>query len=264
MSFDIEPDGDIHGECAEEIQRLQSEVAELRKERDDLIMALKKSDDEYLTLRKECDDLKRALSSMSIYAVELEQRLAGQVPSHAAVGDEARPHEIATESFLAGVMWSIENPGSKIGDWISEAAKHAKSVIVYQTAPTSAGVPDERGSQYLTDDELADPEYMRAYVDELHSIIRSIAKNRPASEATTTQLAADGGATFERFATDIDALEHWTLRLSYNDSYVGEPEGEFKRRIRSLSKLLDQIRSERVTRPTSEATTQLAADGGGE
>ena len=58
--------------------------------------------------------------------------------------------------------------------------------------PTSAGVPGERGSHYLTADELADPEYMRAYIDELHSIIKDLAKQRPTSKATT-QRAADGG-----------------------------------------------------------------------
>ena len=128
-------------------------VERLRKERDDLIAAIKKSDDEYLTLRKECDDLKRALSSMSIYAVELEQRLAGQVP-------------------------------------------------------------DERGSQYLTADELADPEYMRAYIDEMHSIIKDIAKHCPTSEATTTQPAADARKTADPQGflkcTHPDCGRYWT------------------------------------------------------
>ena len=198
-------------------QHLQSEVAELRKERDDLIAALKKSDDEYL---------------------ELEQRLARQVPSPAAVGDVTEDHLCSdtakrlrrvcgllglanaipeTDKELGGVVFSvlgmiaraIEKPAAAVPErnvldeiefdvaqgkyTAAQLYTKMRWLITRSPAPTSAGVPDERGSQYLTDDELADPEYMRAYVDELHSIIKDIAKHRPASEATTTQPAADGG-----------------------------------------------------------------------
>jgi len=83
----------------------------------------------------------------------------------------------------------------------------------------------------------------------------------PETKLQSEPAEARGVPEAERLAADIDALYRWTGCLSYNDSYVGEPEGEFKRRIRSLSKMLDQVRAERSAAP-APAAEQEGKDNG--
>ena len=68
---------------------LINEIATLREEIVDHARAYELLFKENSTLRKERDELlQENRMLLEAYAVELEQRLAGQVPPHAAVGDE--------------------------------------------------------------------------------------------------------------------------------------------------------------------------------
>jgi hypothetical protein len=64
MSFDEQPDGDQHGECAEEIKRLERELAAMTAEKQRLQNLLKKSErtelrEENSALNAECAELRK-------------------------------------------------------------------------------------------------------------------------------------------------------------------------------------------------------------
>lgn len=49
--------------------------------------------------------------------------------------------------------------------------------------------------------------------------------------------------SFEAVARLNNEMYHWTSRLSYNGSYVGEPEGLLKRNIREIERIMDACRA---------------------
>jgi chromosome segregation ATPase len=59
MSFDIEPDGDPHGECALEIKRLENELSKLKEENERLRESVKIHEGCYADLQDACDEANR-------------------------------------------------------------------------------------------------------------------------------------------------------------------------------------------------------------
>ena len=57
MSFDEQPDGDIHGECAEEIHRLQAQVEKLTKERDEYKSGFEAAASKYRNLKLQMQEI---------------------------------------------------------------------------------------------------------------------------------------------------------------------------------------------------------------
>ena len=223
---------DICEQLSCERSSLQSEVAELRKERDDLIAAIKKSDDEYL---------------------KLEQRLAGQVPSPAAVeplysepkiygSDEATycVAQTATIERMEEIIltYCAENPGCGLGEIIADLRL---MLITEHSKPAAVGGAPEGWSDH------PECESCEAYakLGGQYAVLESEMADLKSKPAPTLAGVPD---------------EPFGPASAYETAKRHTP-GNVKTSASLLIEIIDALRA---ARPTSEATTQPAADGGGE
>jgi hypothetical protein len=100
--------------------------------------------------------------------------------------------------------------------------------------------------------------------DDLHGALHRLqsALHPHGQEAATP--AREGGED-EHVRRQVGRLAKWLACLSYNESYVGEPAGEFKSAIRELSKAVDPIyppdRDPKRDPPVTVHGVHVAIDG---
>ncbi|MCB2248939.1 hypothetical protein KTQ81_19045 [Salmonella enterica subsp. diarizonae] len=63
--------------------------------------------------------------------------------------------------------------------------------------------------------------------------------------ATAPIVPEDLRRSFEAVARLNNEMYRWTSCMSYNGSYVGEPEGLLKRNIREIERILDRCKSDK-------------------
>ena len=169
------------------VARLQSEVAELRKERDDLIAALKKSDDEYL---------------------KLQQRLAGQVPDgwRCFHCDEVFTTKESARAHFGVRLMDVpecQTRPESAAEWILKCREIATDRDNLRAkleardanpAPTSAGVPDEI-KRAIRSAKTAMNMWENGYAFDTHGRSRDIQREIEIADTmlSAQQPAADGG-----------------------------------------------------------------------
>ena len=210
----------------ESIERLQSENAELRKERDDLIAALKKSDDEYLELEQRLagqvsDEREVAIRNLRGSAgtfitnriiTENDRRILSRLcadfdaaesqpaaTSTAAAGDVTEDRICADTAkrlrrvcMLLGLSDAIPKTDKELGGVVFSVLGMIARAIE-KTAPASAGVPDEI-KRAIRSAKTAMNMWENGYAFDTHGKSRDIQREIEAADAMlSTQPAADGG-----------------------------------------------------------------------
>ena len=236
----------------------------MQKTKDDMRVALRSAvEAANAELRKEHDDLlqkleykKYVIAEADDHCRELEQRLAGQVPSPAAVeplysepkiygSDEATycVAQTATIERMEEIIltYCAENPGCGLGEIVADLRL---MLITEHSKPAAVGAM--RKLNYETVFTLCE-EY-RADYNRTSSVLRDyLEKHSPTSAGVPDEIK-------RAIRSAKTAMNMW------ENGYAFDTHGK-SRDIQREIEIADALLA---ARPTSETTTQPAADGGGE
>lgn len=92
---------------------------------------------------------------------------------------------------------------------------------------------------------MGDHEFAQECAD-IVSVIRELQERRKADSAPSSSVAPeDLRRSFGAVARLNNEMYRWTSCMSYNGSYVGEPEGLLKRNIREIEHILDNCKNDK-------------------